>query len=423
VLVVGALVWVVNGVVRWWLAMPLGHDEARYALDARDWIAGEPTRFWYSGGGMTLVAAPGILAGATERALRLVPLILGTGFLASAYLCARHTCGPITAGWTVGVLAGSRTMTTHGAELLSDLPSAGCLLLAIAILLVELGREDGPRWRVLGIAPLFAAAFYVRYGSVVAIIAISAAFALVGLPALLRRPLRIAATVGLFAALLLPHALHSLELSGSVTGVLRGCSDMQGPSTGLSEYMRTPLAFYGPIFTALMFVAIVAAPRHRLIVALQLASVFHFAIMTLQGPAYARFVYLPTVLLGMLGIDAVVRLLQHVGPRTRIAATVAALATVSGAWVVTFVRIPYHDRARRHKPREVLEQARKARALEHPCALTYSGPDALRLEWYSGCRVDVVDDQASASARPRVNDPSAPASGPEGSASAPGAGN
>ena len=32
--------------------MPLGHDEARYAIEAKDWLAGEQSRFIYSGAGM-----------------------------------------------------------------------------------------------------------------------------------------------------------------------------------------------------------------------------------------------------------------------------------------------------------------------------------------------------------------------------------
>src|SRR4051812_18996734 len=85
VLLAGIAVWIANTLLRWRAGAPLGHDEARYALDARDVLAGHPVRFLYAGGGMTAIGIPGVLAGATEQMLRLTPALLGGGFLAAAW--------------------------------------------------------------------------------------------------------------------------------------------------------------------------------------------------------------------------------------------------------------------------------------------------------------------------------------------------
>jgi 4-amino-4-deoxy-L-arabinose transferase-like glycosyltransferase len=369
VLVGGFAVWIINGAIRWWFGAPLGHDEARYALDARAFVDGEPTRFIYSGGGMQLIGAAGIVLGATERALRFLPLLLGTGFLGAAYVLARRACGPPTAAWTVAVLAGSRALAIHGSELLSDIPAAGLLLLVCAILVRELGREDGPTWRLLWAAPLGAAAFYVRYGASVPLAMIALGFTLVAGARLVKRPSRIIVTVVLGALLLLPHAVTSRALTGSITGVLAACGDMAQPSTGWTEFLRDPITKYGVVIAPLMFVAIAAAPRNRMVFALQLVAVGHFVMMTLVSSGHARFVYFGTVVLTIVGVDALWRLAQHLAPRARVVTAVVALGAIVATWTMAFVRIPHYVDART-----------RAKCLSRT-----------RIEWYPVCTLEASE--------------------------------
>src|SRR3954470_1285539 len=65
VLAAGIAVWAASALIHWWLAVPLGHDEARSALAPRDILDGRESRFIYAGGGMTGIAIPGVLLGAT----------------------------------------------------------------------------------------------------------------------------------------------------------------------------------------------------------------------------------------------------------------------------------------------------------------------------------------------------------------------
>src|SRR5436189_3808799 len=119
-------------------AAPPEHDEASYALAARDMLEGVSTRFLSSAGGMRLIALPGVLGGASEHALRVLPLLLGLVFLATAWLFARRMFGHTTAAFTVAILATSPQLAVHSSELLSDLPSASCILAAILLLHAEL---------------------------------------------------------------------------------------------------------------------------------------------------------------------------------------------------------------------------------------------------------------------------------------------
>src|SRR6185503_21175740 len=136
-------------------------------------------------------------------------------------------------------------MALRAAELLSDLPAMAGILGGIALLASELDersesggrgpvgsadgeggrrlsidRDAGPRWRIVLAAPIFAAAFYVRYGSAPVIaLAIAVACAL-WFRAVLRRPWPVLAMVGLLALLIVPHVLRSRDATGTWLGIL-----------------------------------------------------------------------------------------------------------------------------------------------------------------------------------------------------------
>src|SRR5262245_49781322 len=102
--------WIVNAAILWLSGAPLGHDEAQYALAAKDALAGESPRWFYLSKGMTLVAAPGVAAGGSEIALRTMPFLFGIGFVLALAQVARAAFGPAgnagaeIAAWTVGVV-------------------------------------------------------------------------------------------------------------------------------------------------------------------------------------------------------------------------------------------------------------------------------------------------------------------------------
>jgi hypothetical protein len=413
VLVAGVMFWILNVLLRWSLGVPLGHDEARYALDANEVLSGAPTRFLYSAPGMTLVAMPGVLAGGSEYAMRALPIVLGLGFLWTVWHFARTVCGERTAAWTVAVIATSPSMPAHGSELLSDLPSAACLLVAITLLVSELSRADGLRRRIVWVAPLCAAAFYLRYGSAAPIAVIAVAFAIVGWRAMLRRPWPVICTVVLFALLLTPHALRAHELTGSVTGILDLSAEIPGEAEGVLAYLHDPLVRYGIAIAPLMLVGVIAPlalRRGRFVLALQLAALGQIAVLAATTQVQPRFIYLATVLLVVLGVDAVVRVLAK--PRKAGCAIVVSVLglVVFALSVANLVVAPTrYLAARRDNHARTLIAAtviRGARDASRRCEVV-AGRDRTRLEWYSRCRV-LIESHDEAAQLFRVGDGRSP---------------
>ncbi len=391
VLVLGGSVWIVNALLRWCLDAPLGHDEARYAIDSKAVLDGSGGRFVYSSAGMALLAMPGILGGATEQALRALPVLFGIGFLVAAWLVAMVTSGAITAAWVVGVLAGSHQLAKHSSELLSDLPSATCLLVAIALIARELSRDGGPRLRLVSVAPLFAAAFYLRFGSCVPIAVISVVVMLTCTREVRRHWRLVAVTACTFILLLVPHAITSLELTGSITGALRISSRLPVPPTSPIEYLTRPLALYGWTIAALCVLGILAVRRDVLRIMLVRIAVLHVIALAMTAHAQPRFVYFATVLLVILGVDTVVHISRLVSVPARMMLSTCALIAIAAAWVIALASARSYRDVKVAGPARALIAARVIaadRAPGEPCEVT--GADLTRLEWYSGCRSVLV---------------------------------
>ncbi len=88
------------------------------------------------------------------------------------------------------------------------------LLLAVHVLIASATRD---RWSALWLAPLGAAAYYVRYGSIAALGCLAIVFVCVWRDQLHRLLFPLVVTGLLFAALLIPHFLDSIEKTGSPT--------------------------------------------------------------------------------------------------------------------------------------------------------------------------------------------------------------
>jgi predicted membrane-bound mannosyltransferase len=183
----------------------LSHDEAQYAIDALDTLAGAPARWFYLSPGMRALALPGVLVGG-DTALRIIPLLGGLAFLAVVLRLGTRTVGLAGAAWTLVVLAGTKTFARYSIDLLSDLPACTCMLAALAIIVDELLGDHPPRWRLLACAPLLAGAFYVRYGSVVPIAVIVLAALGFSARRVTQAPGPVVATAALFPVLVAPHA-------------------------------------------------------------------------------------------------------------------------------------------------------------------------------------------------------------------------
>ena len=287
---------------------PLGHDEAAYAISAR----GDAPAWNYRSSGMIWIARVGLALGGSDIALRFLPLILGAGVIVATFALGRAAFDARTGAWAAAVIAGAHHLASHSAELIGDLPATACLLGGVAVVIGELERER-PRWRLVAAAPLFAAAFYVRYGSA-PVIAMIAVLSLILYPKQLVRP-QIFVTAVVFAGCLVPHVAHSIAATGSPLGILTVSAGMPRRAyvgEGLVTYLTSdPFVFYGAIVAPVMLAAlaglVVVRPIRRpqvFVIALALGQLVSLGI---QSHAQPRYIFFATALLVIAGVDAIRR--------------------------------------------------------------------------------------------------------------------
>ena len=338
---------------------------------------------------MNAIALPGVLAGGDERALRIVPFIATMMFLFAAWQFARRTVDAECACWLVGILAGAHPFVMYSGQLLSDLPSGACLLGALAILIPELRRDDGPRYRLVAVAPLLAASFYIRYGSCVTIALIGAAAIAIGCRGIARRPLPVIATCLVFGTLLVPHIADSIRQTGSPLGILHESASVpQKIPAGLADYFLTnPFVRYGVLVAPLIVVGALSLGRDRVLTVLQIVAAGQILVLGVTTGAHTRFIYFAVVMLLVVGIATTRRAIMRAPYRTRIALAAAAAGLVVSAWVVAIVvgvvmrerRVDYTVATR------LAANAIRGDAHGEPCAASASA--TTQLEWYSRCPV------------------------------------
>jgi hypothetical protein len=384
--------WAVIAVIGLASGPLLGHDESAFLVLAR---GGGPATWMYRSSGVIALAKLGLVLGHAEWLLRLPSALVGLGVPVATWAVGRRAFGERTGAWAAAVIAGAHPMVLRASELLGDLPATACVLAGIAVIVRELDGDDraGASWRLLAAAPAFAGAFYLRYGSA-PVIAIAGAAATALWPrAIVRRPLPVLGTAVAFAALLAPHAVHSLHTTGEILGILEYSSQMPRRAyfgEGLVTYVTAnPLVFYGAIVAPLAIAGLVAivrpAPgRRRATWYLGAIAVGQLVAIGLQSHAQPRYVFVATTLLVVLGVDLVRRTLR---PRPR-----AGLAVVVVSWVgCAAAVIPYnlhltHLRA----PLVAAAEAIRADAHGDPCLVV--ARVVTQLAWYTGCDTQLLRD-------------------------------
>lgn len=379
ILAAALIAWFVVGILALVSGPPLGHDEAAYAVAAR----GDAPAWTYRSTGMIAIARVGLALGGSELALRAVALVLGAGVLVGAFALGRAAFDPRTGAWAAVILATAHPMAARSAELIGDLPATACLLGGVAVLIGELELAR-PRWRLVWAAPLFAAAFYIRYGSapVLAMIAVLAivfyARKLACLPVL--------ATVVVAVLLVVPHIVHSIETTGSPLGILTASASMPRRAyvgEGLVTYVTSnPFKFYGALVAPVMIAGLVTLARSRrrapwFVVLLALGQ---FVSLGLESHAQPRYVFFATALLVIAGVDAI-RPLE----RPRLAVAACALAWLGIAIAI----VPFqHYLAELRAPLYATATTVRADAAGRPCAIAANV--APQLMWATHCDVIIA---------------------------------
>jgi 4-amino-4-deoxy-L-arabinose transferase-like glycosyltransferase len=350
---------------------------------------------------MIAVARVGLALGdgESERALRAVALVLGVGVVLGTYALGRAAFGPRTGAWAAAVIAGAHPMASRSAELIGDLPATACLLGGVAVLLGELDRDGAVRWRIVAVAPLLAAAFYVRYGSA-PVIAMIAVLALV-LYARRLACLPVLATVVLAALLVVPHVLHSIAATGSPLGILSVSAGMPRRAyvgEGLVTYLTSnPFRFYGAVVAPVMVaglaglagVARTRPARWRPQVFLVVLALGQVVSLGIQSHAQPRYVFFATALLVVAGVD-VIRRWAVAHPSALRRGPAIALACVALAWLgVTIAIVPYgHYLGRLRAPLFAAADTVRGDAHGRSCAIAANVMP--QLIWSTRCEVIVA---------------------------------
>lgn len=385
-LVAAALVaWLTVAVIGVVLGPPLGHDEAAFAIVAR---GDPPPGGWlYRSDGTVALARIGVALGGADWQLRLASAALGAAIVVAAFAVGRAAFTARTGAWAAALVAGAHPMALRSAQLLGDLPAAAALLGGIAVLVGELERGSGdgagPRWRIVAAAPLFAAAFYVRYASAPVIAIAAVAAGVFWWRAAVARPLPVLAALGLFAALLIPHGVRAALATGSPAGILTlsaGVPRRAYVGDGLVTYLTSnPLQYYGVLIAPVMLAGVIGLVRTRRRAPWYLAvvAVGQLVALGLHNHGQPRYVFAATVLLTVIGVDAVARLGR---PRVALAAVAAAWLGAAVAQVV-LCRSAAHGRAVIVRAAAVIRSDAGGR----PCAAVAAAVP--QVAWYSGCQV------------------------------------
>ncbi|MEU0742641.1 glycosyltransferase [Streptomyces sp. NPDC006134] len=381
----------------------LGHEEAVYANKARAWADGTPDAGWgpYRPIGLPALGRLALAVHDGVGALRAVALLLTLFTLTVTYLVAARWTTPRRAALVTLLVLGGLGFLRRVPEFLNDIGTTG-LLLAVVFLLVR--AQERPGSRALPAAALVAlAAFHLRYGSLGNLLAIAlAALVAYGPRAWLAQGRRLAVAAGVFAIGLVPHLVHATQVTGSPLGLI-----FWATSQANRAYVGDGLVYYAAIFpyrlagdlgavvmTAGLLSAASAArrrirarragraetdPRLARRVFLGATAVLVFVVLGVVTDGEPRFVYLPVVLLTILGVEAIPRYAgRHSAPVLAVTGALAALTVAGTAQVVAHGAMPGPTAL----ARSTVPVAERLSATG-PCLLvTGYEPEA---GWYSGC--------------------------------------
>jgi hypothetical protein len=378
---------------------PLGPDEAIYATGGRELVEGTPASGYglHRPIGMKLLGAVGVALGSSEWALRALPVALSLAFLVAFRALGSRVAGTWPAAWACAALVTSFGFLRRGGELLSDVPSLLLLVPVVHVIIRELDRPgDGarPGPGLLLIAPLAAAAFYLRYGVTSSLVGIAGAAAFVWWRPLAAGRKVAASAAALLVLLVLPHVLHSLQETGSALGILEVSADAAHRDHLGQGLVQFPVALAvegGPVLVLLVIIGAVHGARRvrsprreeRPIAFLWLASVFQIVATGLLVHAEFRYFFFGVSGLALLGARATCQRVAAEATSRRPHAIAAALLVVTFA--VTH-QIDIQRYGRLGQVRQVLVDAgalvAKTAGGATCAALTSEVPV---VGWYSGC--------------------------------------
>jgi 4-amino-4-deoxy-L-arabinose transferase-like glycosyltransferase len=373
---------------------PFEVDESVYAVQARAWATDGPIT------GVRLQRAPLIPAigaliyeagGRAELPFRLTGLVAGIAAIVMVWVLGRAIAGSAVGLLAAGIFASAPTVQQRAGQFLTDVPATAVLLL----LAWTLWRyRDRFGWNLLVLAPIAAAAFYLRYASILPIAALVLVAVVLWRRTLLQNRAAVVATVVLFGVLLIPHVIRAMDATGRPWGLITFTARFSGRKyvgQGLVQYVSwLPFTEAGPLAGVAMIVGIAGAITRRTkeTIFLVAPALLYIVLLGLNSHGESRYIFFPVALLCIAGCIVLTDLIRD--RRVLVAATTAAL--MGGALFVSS-----HNAAKvsLRAPARLAGQAIAAR-IHYPC--TVLAVELGETTWYSGCSTYYFDDPAAARA-------------------------
>ncbi|HEX5828100.1 MAG TPA: glycosyltransferase family 39 protein [Candidatus Limnocylindrales bacterium] len=246
----------------------LGWDEAVYAVWARGIATDAPIDDVvgiYRPPGLPLLGAGTHVVGLTDQGLRLVSLALGLLAIAGVWALARTVFGGRTALLALVVTVGTQAVVRELPLFHNDLPSTGALLWLMTLLWSQFTTRRRPGPALLLAAPMAAAAFYLRFGVLAALVGIALVVVVLWWRTLGRARVLAGLTLGSTVILLLPHALYAITERGVPWGVLTAAADVTnttGPLAAMVAYLgMLPRTLAGPAAVSFVVAGVLLSGR------------------------------------------------------------------------------------------------------------------------------------------------------------------
>lgn len=396
----------------------LGYDESVYAVLARHWVSGTPDSGWALHRPpllSVLGVVPVVAADGQEWAFRSIGAAFGVGTVLAAWSLARSVGGPVAGLLAAVTLAAASPLQLESGVFLTDVPST-CLLMVLTALLWRQLRGPGPiNAGFLLLAPIAAAAFYLRYGAAVAIVALGIAAVATTGRRLARSARIVLASLVVFLLLLLPHAVMATGQLGTPWDILvmaeRGAAE-SSQQLPLAQYaLWFPSEIMGPLGALLAVAGLTAViiavwrstrgRREDLRQRDQFAAFVGVTVLVLMAVlgtvihAEARYLLFVMALLIVLGSTTVAPFLARLS-RARRRPTLVTAALVASALLVvgiaaTGVRI--HERGESWDWKRDVGLDVGANSTGSCSVLTSDVPI---VSWYSRCAASNFGDRSGA---------------------------
>jgi hypothetical protein len=274
--------------------------------------------------------------------------------------------------------AGAPSLALRSSQFMTDVPST--LLLLAATFVIWRNHEHVGR-SLLWFAPLAAGAIYFRYASVVPIgVLVVVALALWHRELLANRAMA-TVTATLLLALLVPHVVRAVQVTGRPWGLITFTAGYAGRrylGQGVGQYaLWLPAALAGPVAGVLMCVGIASSvvKRSKATAFLVVTALLDMILLGVADHGESRFVFFPVALLCIAGGTAAMSLVRN---RRVLAVVLTGALTWAGVFVAARTHTAVTSRA---APRAV--GAVIAARARQPCIVL--SVDLGPTTWYSGC--------------------------------------